>query len=288
MQKVAAYLSDVLTSAAFLPRLGAIMKNSGNILERPGSSFRVTIHRSAITRNMNTTSQQTPLRAIEHQRAYKACIPCRKRKAKCDLGGRDGPPCVRCRRELRECVFSAERSWKKRKTNEVVDLEGQSSPAQHGRPASHRPSLQGNWSGQSSGHDENISQVNTHRRNASMADRAQLMHPSDVYMEETVPSLANSVMRTVVSNGNDALNLLFQAATQDQAEHRSETARHTGFGTQTGTGVTTPHSTFLATNVMEPVAISPAAVTIYKLWRSTRFVKMGWLSAEEAITYIDL
>ena len=53
-----------------------------------------------------------------YQRTYKACIPCRQRKAKCDLGtGPDGlpigPPCARCRREMRECVFPEKRAWER-------------------------------------------------------------------------------------------------------------------------------------------------------------------------------
>lgn len=59
-----------------------------------------------------------------YQRTYKACISCRQRKSKCDLGtGPDGlptgPPCARCRREQRECVFSEKRAWERRKRREL-------------------------------------------------------------------------------------------------------------------------------------------------------------------------
>ncbi|KAF8542768.1 hypothetical protein BDD12DRAFT_632083, partial [Trichophaea hybrida] len=47
-----------------------------------------------------------------HKRTYQACIPCRQRKVRCDLGSVEAPhdpPCVRCRRESKECFFSATR-----------------------------------------------------------------------------------------------------------------------------------------------------------------------------------
>lgn len=43
------------------------------------------------------------------KRNYKACLNCRIRKIKCDLGPADNPhppPCERCRRQQRECLFT--------------------------------------------------------------------------------------------------------------------------------------------------------------------------------------
>src|SRR5436190_943690 len=60
---------------------------------------------------------------VQHKRVYQACIPCRRRKVRCDLGSVDNPsdpPCVRCRRESKECYFSATR--RKRKTDDADDL----------------------------------------------------------------------------------------------------------------------------------------------------------------------
>lgn len=58
----------------------------------------------------------------QHKRVYQACIPCRRRKVRCDLGSVDNPhdpPCVRCRRESKECYFSATR--RKRKNEDGTD-----------------------------------------------------------------------------------------------------------------------------------------------------------------------
>ncbi|KAK9459759.1 uncharacterized protein V1516DRAFT_446603 [Lipomyces oligophaga] len=43
-----------------------------------------------------------------YRRSYKACLHCRERKVKCDLGSLDNPsdpPCARCKREGRKCEF---------------------------------------------------------------------------------------------------------------------------------------------------------------------------------------
>ncbi|CAK9782420.1 unnamed protein product [Cutaneotrichosporon oleaginosum] len=48
----------------------------------------------------------------KQKRGYRACLHCRGRKAKCDLGDIDAPsdpPCSRCRREKRECIFAPSR-----------------------------------------------------------------------------------------------------------------------------------------------------------------------------------
>jgi hypothetical protein len=58
-----------------------------------------------------------PPRPRDFQRVYKACESCRKKKTRCvldPLGNRDGGPCGRCKREFRECVFSVDRSHRRR------------------------------------------------------------------------------------------------------------------------------------------------------------------------------
>lgn len=75
--------------------------------------------------------QQQPLQdgaqPPSHKRVYQACIPCRRRKVKCDLGSVDNPgdpPCVRCRRESKECFFSATRRKRKHEDGGEDSLDG--------------------------------------------------------------------------------------------------------------------------------------------------------------------
>lgn len=64
----------------------------------------------------NGSTNGLPGQSQQHKRVYQACIPCRRRKVRCDLGSVDNPgdpPCVRCRRESKECYFSATRRKRK-------------------------------------------------------------------------------------------------------------------------------------------------------------------------------
>ncbi|KAI5118828.1 hypothetical protein M0805_009406 [Coniferiporia weirii] len=66
---------------------------------------------SAQMNGFSPESSVEPSTGIEQsrRRAYKACLHCRSRKAKCDLGDIDAPnqpPCARCKRERRECIFA--------------------------------------------------------------------------------------------------------------------------------------------------------------------------------------
>ncbi|KMU72045.1 hypothetical protein CISG_00353 [Coccidioides immitis RMSCC 3703] len=110
--------------------------------------------------------------------------------------------------------------------------------------------------------------------------------------------LASSVMRTVVSSGNDALNILFQAAAQEQGasigDMSTTNTRAAALG-QTAQPMQQTHGTpgsttslGMATTVSDPAHLSPAEPEVVAVWDSCRFVKMGWFSSREAVTYIDL
>ncbi|KAF2855269.1 C6 transcription factor-like protein [Plenodomus tracheiphilus IPT5] len=229
----------------------------------------------------------------DFKRAYKACINCRQRKAKCILGtGPDGgelkPPCQRCKREMRECVFRSERSWvKRRKPGEARDNEEEepvrphsgsisnvqpspvhrSSNSAHGFTPGHSPHM--------SNHRPDIISPHSHLRRISSAQG----------------DLAHSVMRTVVSSGSDALNLLFEAAhhrdamdsEQQTGSQAYETPRSGPTGYENGVP-SSPFHTFRA----QPVQMSTPSPETLKTWTLCRFVQMGWFSAHEAVTYVDL
>jgi hypothetical protein len=247
----------------------------------------------------------------DFKRAYKACINCRQRKAKCILatgpdGGELKPPCQRCKREMRECIFRSERSWvKRRKPGEVRDEEDEPTaqtqvqmptptqtqthaPAPASAPAMPSPAPRSSISGHAftPGQGQNHSPYFNGHRSDILSPPAHLRRVSS-----SQPDLAHSVMRTVVSSGSDALNLLFEAANhrdaidnQEQSGSQSyETPRSGPSGYDPGIPES-PFHTFRA----QPVQMSAPSPETLKTWTSCRFVQMGWFSAHEAVTYVDL
>lgn len=70
--------------------------------------------------NSNPVPSRTTKRKREQgelHRNYQACNLCRNRKVRCDLGSLDNPrpPCAKCRREQRECVFDTQGPLRGRK-----------------------------------------------------------------------------------------------------------------------------------------------------------------------------
>ncbi|KAF2159501.1 hypothetical protein M409DRAFT_70956 [Zasmidium cellare ATCC 36951] len=192
--------------------------------------------------------------ASQQRRAYKACLHCRKRKSRCDLGGQNGPPCQRCRHELRECIIPEERAWPKATSNLAttrrLDAAEMSSTAPAKKPRLEKPSV----------------------RESSESGHAPRQ-----------TDLVGSVVQTVVTSGKDALGILFQAADSsgeigpptDELEDESNEQAHK----LPGQCPPIHH---------KPVALSMISDTAHQTWSASRFVKMGWLVPAEAVTYLDL
>ena len=107
-------------------------------------------------------------------------------------------------------------------------------------------------------------------------------------------------MRTVVASGNDALNILFEAATaQDQEDgalneadepHRvgSKPSGPNGKARSTPRDFESPATSEPPPRSVGPVHISDVAPETLSVWEACRFVKMGWFTAREAVTFVDL
>ncbi|KAF9895075.1 hypothetical protein FE257_004704 [Aspergillus nanangensis] len=161
----------------------------------------------------------------DYQRAFKACIPCHRRKVKCQTKA-EGHPCARCAKKRLDCQFTAKRPWAREKRDSF---------------------------GPGSSQVEN----NLPLGSSSASDREEVPYICYPATEDR----STKGLHKMVSSSNDALDILFRTAVQG-SNTRAEDQR--------------PFS---------PAA--PAAEAI-RIWSACRFVKMGWFTAREAITLVDL
>ncbi|EJP67170.1 hypothetical protein MY5147_006473 [Beauveria neobassiana] len=258
----------------------------------------------------------------QHKRVYQACIPCRRRKVRCDLGSVDNPhdpPCVRCRRESKECFFSATR--RKRKTeDDGSDLEDyiirngrrklqatSTSPARIERITyADSPAAQGstNWRSQP------LRRPDGGRRDKRTGDY------SEDEGNQTLENLeAQSVMRQTVYGPHDALDLLYKAATDGSPasnHQRASSIVSASAAAAPTSAASTSHTNPIGlhnrrhSSIRElprqpsasarpaqvehhtsDLASHPAYADAIKAWSRFRFVRAGWFTAQEAIEYID-
>lgn len=96
--------------------------------------------------------------------------------------------------------------------------------------------------------------------------------------------LHNSVLHTMVSSENDALNILFEAAARSDPVDAYTSASRTSINGFTNTQES-PQSVESAPQL---VNINSANFDVLHIWNACRFVKMGWFTAREAMTLVDL
>ncbi|KAF2193127.1 hypothetical protein K469DRAFT_619721 [Zopfia rhizophila CBS 207.26] len=233
----------------------------------------------------------------EFQRAYKACIACRKRKSRCELSAEDysaGRPCARCRRELKDCIFTAARRAPRERRNSFAHTNRDETSSNGGR---HSADFQ-----QSPRPPEELDSVSPSRQPQSIALGGNIQSDASPLGQQAasnlpqINGLAAPVMRTVVSSGNDALNVLFEAAHQqsDVREHQggrsdaSRTSRAPTLDNAQGTPRSMLSVNALSASSSSVSRIANAASAALEVWSVCRFVKMGWFTPEEAVLLVEL
>ncbi|EGS20814.1 putative specific RNA polymerase II transcription factor [Thermochaetoides thermophila DSM 1495] len=261
----------------------------------------------------------------QHKRVYQACIPCRRRKVRCDLGSVDDPhdpPCVRCRRESKECFFSATR--RKRKADED-DPELEEYILRNGRKQARGASVTLDRRYYS---DMPLTPHGRAQSSRRMGDSAKSVRSNSSAGGEfgngepntPLENLeARTVMRREVYGPHDALDLLYKAATDkfnDTSSQKPEddpapnhaathsTSRHLRqeseprklSSTTASGGYHSRHASrheTSADNAIDPELTrrdptsDPGYQEALKAWNRFRFVRAGWFTAQEAIDYID-
>ena len=155
-----------------------------------------------------------------HTRTYQACIPCRRRKVRCDLGPVDNPhdpPCVRCRRESKECFFSATRRKRKQDGSEEADEQDDyevRNARKRSRPSEVEPlepvaSNGAAYVSQPLTPGGSVGRYEPLRRPTTSASMHVEHSEEDIKVNnESVATLQTGE----IYSGHDALNLLFEAA----------------------------------------------------------------------------
>lgn len=105
-------------------------------------------------------------------------------------------------------------------------------------------------------------------------------------------------MRTVVASGNDALNILFEAATAQDDTPSTDESPPTETGPRSGGSIgkervtpgnfESPAAFESVPRVVHAVDLSNPPQDTLNVWDACRFVKMGWFTAKEAVTFVDL
>lgn len=270
----------------------------------------------------NSALQQS----AQHKRVYQACIPCRRRKVRCDLGSVDNPndpPCVRCRRESKECYFSATR--RKRKHDEDAEEDyvirnGRKKTTLSGSPPPFNRHSYTNiplTPGGSTGRHQPLKRPDERKDSGgSFSD----IGDEGARLENLE---AQAVMRREVYGPHDALDLLYKAATDNPHNHSIHTRSESVATTVQPAQVHAPalmRSSESTSNVRanhqaksrsaEPidprllpsgstreaereaiekridVSGEPGYEEALKAWGRFRFVRAGWFTREEAVKYI--
>lgn len=269
-----------------------------------------------------TDQQQSAAGANQqgHQRTYQACIPCRRRKVRCDLGSVDNPhdpPCMRCRREAKECFFSATRRKKRTDTGRdgaSDDGEADGYELKTGRKRMRASTLDG---------EEDDPYEDVPRTPGGSIGRTQpLRRPEGPkplqYGEDDFKAsdqMTAILQASEVHSGHDALKVLYEAAVRGRTGSSTSTQRPnlngpspatTSFPVATspadrlGTGNNAagrmssfsgdPNWKTKTESVDGDSTPGPNRMHValaLKAWSRYRFVRQGWFTAKEGMAYVE-
>ncbi|KAK6380561.1 hypothetical protein LTR65_001353 [Meristemomyces frigidus] len=262
-----------------------------------------------------------------HQRTYQACIPCRRRKVRCDLGSVDSPhdpPCVRCRRELKECYFSATRRKRKNGGGEGSVSEGDEETVyeiKSGKKRMRTTSIAPEGDGAYDDEDEEPRTPGGSLGRLQPLRRPQPPKPVQYGEDEQKASdqTAAILQAAELHSGHDALKVLSQAAQMRDRMGSKELLERPNFSGVSPASLPPATSPIMgrarpgsynpgpmatvendpmwngnadprvhsgSTNNSTPMDIASYSGAL-KAWSRHRFVRAGWFTAKEAIDYVS-
>ena len=211
-------------------------------------------------------------------------MPCRSRKVKCNLGSVDNPgepPCLRCKREKKDCVFTEQR--RKRKTDSepelTPDAHSQFPPAKrlNGLSASGVPPV---YPGQLG---------NPYSITPSLPSISALQRNADPNIRIESPQ-AGVLFENPIRGHTDAMTMLADASRMTEEFNSSQARALTGPSSDL---YRAQFSGSLAANgsslAIDPELENhdPEVVAAVEAWASNRFVRAGYFTVLEGIQYIQ-
>lgn len=219
-----------------------------------------------------------------HRRGYVACVSCKARKVKCVI--EQEPPCSKCAREHRECVFNTNHATRKHREAPKWTAGAQ----KHTAPPPSTTTRQ--WDSAAPGLAGDA-EIGPHKTTAE----ARPLPPgsasgtADAFSAPTFTDRAVSGLATGTTS--EALEVLFgEAATvptvaaQNSNSHPTRDAA--GSTAQAWRSVSSPSTGPPGQYGVHVERLSQADDPILDLWDKCRFVRQGWFTAQEAVTYVDL
>ena len=263
-------------------------------------------------------------------------IPCRRRKVRCDLGPVDephDPPCVRCRRESKECYFSATRRKRKAEDGGCSaeggdDLDDEYANRNSRRNTSQNQALSLSRDTSSYQHQRSLvsgSQSATPPTAGYSIKSREPPPPSNPYYgdvgdgstensqdREVTNEAAAALFQSPINMPGDALHLLLEASGRSEDLNRQQKRRHSNqHGSTVGKDLAVPQKFHNGQGQYckiapvlhgQPTNIDPAIIIgnmpesdsttsdlhgAINAWSRLRFVRAGWLTAAEAMSYLN-
>ncbi|KAF4451019.1 ARO80-positive transcription regulator of ARO9 and ARO10 [Fusarium albosuccineum] len=221
---------------------------------------------------------QSPEPASNHRsfkRSYVACVSCWARKSRCII--KEKPPCSKCEREHRECRFDhrpkAPKHREPPKWTQQDTVVNQSELQQ--RPLNdeaHAPNT--------SPQQLDISLGNYQGLHAEVPGFTT--SPNN-----TNQTLYDRVRSTIVTGSNDALDILSDAAGQQHSVAGSTPSQPQPSNVAHSSGPKVISGGFNGLGFTITALSEPDDSTL-DMWDKCRFIRQGWFTAQEAVTYIDL
>lgn len=207
-----------------------------------------------------------------------------------------GPPCKKCRREMRECILSDERSWAKRQ--KVNSSQQKRRRQDDGAEMDNEPLVVnrgGAFGNLDTQYDLSFIQESPGGQNQISLDGTELSEAVRAdgvgYEAQVPPASASTQLQNAAIRNNEIEMFLARERAATAAQVQTDTPQPISLPQLAPTVSSMSATAGQYTEDSSPAfvqGISHPDIDVLRVWNAWRFVKMGWLSADDALRLIDL